>query len=211
MMVRSLLALVGLVLAAGPSIAADDEKVLGIGPDSYLAGPEIVFDQTGKEDLFAAGEIVRGQADLAGSAHMAGRKLRMTGAVGGDAYMVGMDVVLDGPVTGDATLMGYNVTVGAVGGNLRISGGDLVIGGPISGYALIAGEEVRLEGAIGGDAILTGREVTFADGARIDGKLTLYEREPGALQIPETWPYLLHIKMEYRSFRSSDHLPYSWL
>ena len=184
MMRRALLAVTLLLAIAAPSAAEEEPKTLTLGSDSYLAGREVVFDQTGKDDVFAAGEIVRGQADITGSAHMAGRKVTMTGAVGGDAYLAGMDVVLDGPVTGDATLAGYNVTVAAVGGNLRISGGNLQIRDSVSGYALIGGETVRITGQIAGDAIITARDLTFADGARIDGKLTLFEEDPGSFEIP---------------------------
>ncbi len=184
MMRRALLAATLLLAVAAPSAAEEEPKTLTLGSDSYLAGREVVFDQTGKDDVFAAGEIVRGQADITGSAHMAGRKVTMTGAVGGDAYLAGMDVVLDGPVTGDATLAGYNVTVAAVGGNLRISGGNLQIRDSVSGDALIGGETVRISGQIAGDAIITARDLTFADGARIDGKLTLFEEDPGAFEIP---------------------------
>lgn len=186
MIPRALLAAALLLAVALPSAADDEQKTTAIGSDSYLAGQEVVFDQAGKDDLFAAGEIVRGRVDINGSAHMAGRKVTMTGAVGGDAYLAGFDVGLAGPVAGDASLAGYNVTVSAVGGNLRISGSNLVIRGPVSGYALIAGETVRLDGQIGGDAIITARDLTFADGARIDGKLTLVETDPGALEIPES-------------------------
>lgn len=184
MMRRALLAVTLLLAVAAPSAAEEEPKTLTLDSDSYLAGREVVFDQTGKDDVFAAGEIVRGQADITGSAHMAGRKVTMTGAVGGDAYLAGMDVVLDGPVTGDATLAGYNVTVAAVGGNLRISGGNLQIRDSVSGYALIGGETVRITGQIAGDAIITARDLTFADGARIDGKLTLFEEDPGTFEIP---------------------------
>ncbi len=69
--------------------------------------------RAGTDDLFMAGETVRGAADITGSAHLAGRKVTMAGAVGGDAYLAGMDVTLEGQVAGDATLAGYDVRVGA--------------------------------------------------------------------------------------------------
>ena len=184
-MKRSFLAAFLALLVVTPSGAEEKNTAFDVGGDSFLAGRTVVFDAPDVEDLFAAGEIVRGEADIAGSAHMAGRKVKMTGAVGGDAYLAGMDVVLDGPVTGNATVTGYDVVVGAVGGNLRVSGSDLVIRGPVAGYALIAGEEIHVEGKISGDAVITGRELTFADGVEIEGRITVFEKEPGALDIPE--------------------------
>ena len=181
---RALLAAALLLAVAVPSAAEEAKGIITHGNDSYLAGRDVVFDRAGTEDLFAAGEIVRGQADIGGSAHLAGRRVTMTGAVGGDAYLAGMDLALEGPVAGDATLAGYNVSVTGVGGNLRMSGGNLSIGGPVSGYALIAGETVRIGGEIAGDAIITASDLTFAENARIGGQLTLFEEAPGALEIP---------------------------
>lgn len=184
MISRLLLAVTLLLAGAMPSAAEDALKPIAIGDDSYLAGRDVFFDRPGKDDLFAAGEIVRAQADISGSAHIAGRKIKMLGAVGRDAYLAGMDVALDGPVTGDATLAGYSVTVAGVGGNLRISGGDVVIRGPVAGYALVAGNSVRIEGRIAGDAYITAGNLTFADGARIDGRLILFEDDREAQEIP---------------------------
>ncbi|MCU9847147.1 hypothetical protein OEZ60_03930 [Defluviimonas sp. WL0024] len=173
-----------LVLTAAPGSAEEKAQTFDFGGDSFRAGATVVLDAAGTDDLFMAGETVRGEADISGSAHLAGRRVTMTGAVGGDAYLAGMDVVLEGPVAGDATLAGYDVRVGAVGGDLRLSGAKLAVGGPVAGYALIAGDDVRIGAAIKGDVNLTARTVEFADGARIDGKLTLFEEAPGTLTIP---------------------------
>lgn len=173
-----------LLVGASPGAAQDGEAVLDFGGDSFRAGGSVVFDAAGTDDLFMAGETVRGTADISGSAHLAGRRVTMAGAVGGDAYAAGMDVALEGPVSGDATVAGYDLRVDAVGGDLRISGGKLAIEGPVSGYAMIAGETVRLNAAISGDVSLAAQTVEFGEGARIDGRLTLYEENPGALDIP---------------------------
>lgn len=173
-----------LALTAAPASAEDKTQIFDFGGDSFRTGATVVLDTAGTDDLFMAGETVRGEADITGSAHLAGRRVTMTGAVGGDAYMAGVDVVLDGPVTGDATLAGYDVRVGEVGGDLRLSGAKLAVRGPVAGYALIGGDDVRIGAVIAGDVNLSARTVEFADGARIDGKLTLYEEKPGRLDIP---------------------------
>ncbi len=179
-----ILTAVMIVLAASPATAQEKEDAFDFGSDSFRAGGTVVFDTAGTDDLFMAGETVRGAADITGSAHLAGRKVTMAGAVGGDAYLAGMDVTLEGQVAGDATLAGYDVRVGAVGGDLRISGAKLAVEGPVAGYALIAGDEVQIDAIIAGDVSLTARELDFTDGARIDGRLFIYEEEPGTLEIP---------------------------
>ncbi len=173
-----------LLLAATPMAAQENEGAFDFGGDSFRAGGTVIFDTAGTDDLFIAGETVRATADITGSAHFAGRKVTLAGAVGGDVYAAGMDVTLEGPVAGDATLAGYDVRVGAVGGDLRISGAKLAIEGPVAGYALIAGDEVLIDAIITGDVSLTARVLDFTDGARIDGRLILYEEDPGSLEIP---------------------------
>ncbi len=130
------------------------------------------------------GETVRSEQAITGSAHFLGRKIISTGEIGGDAYLAGMDLSVDGKIAGDATLAGYNVQVDDVDGDLRMSGANLVVSGTVSGYALIAGDDVRIESVIKGDVSLTAREVEFADGARIEGSLTIYEEQAGKVQVP---------------------------
>ena len=185
-MVRSILIAAVLLFLVAPSAAQEEKRHLDFGGDYFKAGNTVFFESDGVDDLFAVGQTVRGDRAITGSAHLAGRKVTMEGAVGGDAYMAGMDVSLAGPVAGDATLAGYYVRVGEVGGDLRVSGANLVISGPVSGGALIAGDEVRLESTIAGDVNLAVSEINFAPGARIDGKLTVYEEDTGDVVVPES-------------------------
>ena len=174
-----------LLVFANTSLAAEEKKgYFDFNKDRFLAGITTVQDSEGVDDLFMAGETVRSEKNIAGSAHLAGRKVISKGDIGGDAYLAGMDVSLDGKVIGDATISGYNVQVGEVTGDLRVSGANLTISGPVAGYALIAGDEVRFESIIIGDVSLTAREVSFADGAKIEGKLIVYEKQSGKLDIP---------------------------
>ena len=183
-MCRCLLVAILLVFA-NTTLAAEEKKgYFDFNKDRFLAGMTIVQDAKGVDDLFMAGETIRSEENITGSAHLAGRKVISKGAINGDAYLAGMDISLDGKVAGDATVSGYNVQVGEVTGDLRISGANLTISGPIAGYALIAGDEVRFESVIKGDVSLTGREVDFADGAKIEGKLTVYEQRSGEVDVP---------------------------
>ncbi len=183
-MFRLLLAAIILTLTTGSPVAQDKKGAFDFGGDRFLAGGTVVHDKPGVDDLFMAGETVRSEQAITGSAHLAGRKVIVKGPIGGDAYLVGMDVSLDGKVAGDATVSGYHVEVGEVAGDLRASGANLTISGPVSGYALVAGDEVQFNSVIKGDVSLTAREVDFAKGARIEGKLTVYEQKPGELDIP---------------------------
>lgn len=165
--------------------ASGDASDFSIADDRFLAGDTVTHDEPGMDDLFMAGESVVTEAAISGSAHLAGRKIEALGDVGGDLYAAGMDVSIEGAVAGDATVAGYDIDLGAVGGDLRVTGSEVELEGPVGGAALIAGDEVEISGVVTGDASIAARSLEFGPVARIDGRLTLYEEEPGALDVPE--------------------------
>lgn len=170
------------------SLAQAEEKQanLDFGGDAFRAGASVTFTTDGTDDLFMAGETVNAASDITGSANLAGRKVIISGRVGGDAYAFGMTVNATGPIGGDATLSGYDVTTGEVGGDLRASGAEVTVNGPVAGYALLSGGEVNLNAPVEGDVGIAAGEVEFGSEARINGTLTLYEKKPGTLEIPES-------------------------
>ena len=170
---------------AAPTLAADEKDgVFEINNDLFLTGAIAVQDKTDVDDLFMFGETVRIEKGIVGSAHLFGRKVISMGAIGADVYAAGMDIALSGKTAGDVTVSGYNVQVGEVGGDLRVSGANITLTGPVSGYALIAGDEVEIKSIIKGDVHLNAREVDFAEGARVEGTLTIYEEQAGDIEIP---------------------------
>lgn len=181
---RCLILLISLALAA-PALAQDGPARFAIGDDSYAAGSTVTHDAEGTDDLFMAGETLRVQTDIAGSVHLAGRRIAVDGAVGGALYAAGMEVTVTAPVAGDATAFGYAVTLGDVGGDLRASGSDVTLKGEIGGYALVAGETVEIDGAIAGDLSVAAATLNFGSAASVAGVVTLYEEEPGTLDVPE--------------------------
>ncbi|MEM8793997.1 MAG: hypothetical protein AAGE61_00410 [Pseudomonadota bacterium] len=185
-MCRLMLAAIALGIAVSPLQAAEEKQPFDLNGDRFMAGSAPINKTTGADDLFMAGATVRSEEAINGSAHLAGRKIVVTGAIGGDAYAAGMDVTVNKLIAGDATLAGYNVDVSDVAGDLRISGANLTIAGPVSGTALISGRDVRISSVLGGDVRMTAKKVAFDDGARIDGRLTLFEEKPGTIEIPES-------------------------
>ncbi len=171
---------------AGTAAAQEDNALFDLGGDAFRAGGTVTFEAEGVDDLFIAGETVTARSDIGGSAHLAGRDVAMQGAVGGDLYAAGMDVRITGPVAGDATVAGYEVSAGEVGGDLRITGSEVTVSGPVAGYVLAAGEEVTLNGVVEGDMNVAAERLDFGEDARVAGTLTLYEEEPGALEVPDS-------------------------
>ena len=164
---------------------AEEVETFRLGQDAYMAGSTVVHSDEGADDLFMAGETVRVEAAISGSAHLAGRRVEIGQSIDRDLYAAGMDVVLRGRLAGDANLSGYSVEIrDAVGGDLRASGANLTIAGPVAGTALLAGDILRLENVIGGDVQLSARQVEFGPEARIDGTLTLVSEAPGEIEVP---------------------------
>lgn len=183
-MFRLLVFLAALSWVTAPALA--EGGFLGIGGDVYRAAQSVTYDTGDADDLFLAGETVRATAAATGTAHVAGRWVTLEGDIGGDLYAAGMTVKIEAPVVGDATVTGYEVTLGEIGGDLRASGSKLSLDGPVGGYALLAGETLTLGAPIAGDAHVMAREVEFGRDAQVDGRLVLYEAEPGTLDVPET-------------------------
>ncbi len=185
-MVRTIAAIVlAALLPLGAALAQESEDALDFGGDAFRAGGSVAFAAPGARDVFLAGERVDLAAAVEGSAHLAGRRVATEGAVGGDLYAFGADVRVAGPVAGAASLAGYDVEVlGAIGGNLRATGSRIDLRGPVGGAALIAGDAVEIAAAITGDASVTADTLTFAEGARVDGRLTLFEPEGVTFDVP---------------------------
>ncbi|MBA3909629.1 MAG: hypothetical protein C0524_07020 [Rhodobacter sp.] len=185
-MARILNALLALVLITLPA-AAQDQGITQIGEDLFAAGATVILDRSGIDDVFAAGERLSVASAITGGAYMAGRRVEIGAAVGGDVFGAGMEVLARADVAGDLTLAGYDVqSEGAVGGDLRLSGANISVTGPIAGYAILAGDRIRLDAVITGEAHIAASEVEFGPGARIDGKLTLYEETIGQIVVPES-------------------------
>lgn len=190
---------------------AEEVETFRIGQDAFVAGSIAVHSGEGADDLFMAGETVRVEAPISGSAHLAGRRIEINQSIGSDLYAAGMDLVLSGALTGDATLTGYSIDIrDRVGGDLRASGANLTIAGPVAGTALLAGDIIRIETVIAGDVQLSARQVEFGPEARIEGTLTLLSDAPEEIEIPA------HVLPEERIMRrevegwSRNVPPISW-
>ena len=183
-MKRSLMMLLAALFAV-PVMAKAESAFSDFGGDVFNAGRVVSHDSAGTDDLFLAGERVTGTADITGSAHLAGREISMDGAVGGDAYAAGEEISFTRAVSGDATFAGRDITVNGVGGDLRVAGSKLRLNGDIAGYAMVAGEYVEFDAAVAGDVSLAAENVFWGNSASINGRLIVYEKELGALEVPE--------------------------
>lgn len=184
-MIRTIAALCVASALAAPAAAQNNPQAFDFAGDVYRLGGDVVFAGPDGRDAFLAGERVDLAGPIAGSAHLAGRRVSTSGAVGGDLYAAGADVRIAGPVTGAASVAGYDLTVEAsIGGNLRAAGYRIDLRGPVAGGALLTGDQVEISSVIAGDAAITADELIFGEGARVDGRLTLFEEEGRTLAVP---------------------------
>ena len=195
-------------LLAAPAIA--ETSVLTIAQDRYEAGQTVQFDGPPGQDLFMAGNRVTVASPVGGSAHLAGRKVAVDAAVAGDLFAAGYSIAVMAPVSGDVSVIGYEVTLAPVTGNLRAAGSDVTVAS-IGGYALITAEDISLQGAIAGDAVLVADDILFGPGAAVTGTLTIYAGDPATITVPESVAPAARVKIEtrksYDAGERSDQMP----
>ena len=195
-------------LLAAPALA--ETSVLTLAQDRYEAGETVLFEGPPGQDLFLAGNRVTVAAPVGGSAHLAGRRVGVTAAVAGDLFAAGYSVTVTAPVGSDASVTGYEVTLGPVTGNLRAAGAEVTVAA-VGGYALVTGQDITLQGAIAGDAVLVADDIVFGPGASVAGALTIYAEDPASITVPESVAPAARVKIEtresYEGGEWSDRMP----
>jgi len=141
----SLLALLLVLLCAGPVLAAETRGGQGPNDVFHLPAGEVVND-----DLYVfAGEVI------------------IDGTVEGDLVAAGGYIEVNGTVTEDALLAGGGVILnGTVGDDVRVAGGGVTVAGQIGGDLFAAGGGPFWPG--GPSFPITLNERTVAQGVRID-------------------------------------------
>ena len=156
------------------------------GDDLFVSGLEVEPSGDNVENLYLAGEHLVSDIAINDSAYAAGRSINLRGDIGDNVHAAGMDVVVTSAVQGDAKLTGYNVWLaGDLGGDLIAAGYRITVDAPVAGYALLSGKRVNINNVIAGDLSLTAGQVNFGPEARVGGKLLIYERDEGSVQVPE--------------------------
>ena len=74
---------------ATAAVAQDETVVFNLGDDTFLAGPDVILNIEGRDDIFVAGETLEVVSDVTGSAHAAGRIVALKGKIGQDVYAAG--------------------------------------------------------------------------------------------------------------------------
>ena len=176
------------VAAAGlAGCVHDDEAVSGqFGSDRFSAGGMINLTEAVQGDALLAGGQVDIASEVQGDLVVAGGEVSVGGSVGDDLYAAGGNVSVDAIVAGNARVAGGEVEIGPatmIEGGASVTGGRVEFDGSVTEYLQVTGGDVRLNGVVGGDAIVRSGELHIGPGTRIDGKLVY--RGPDAPVVPE--------------------------
>lgn len=162
-----------------------DDKLFSFGGDTYVTGRNATISSPVERDAFVAGYKVTISGPVSGDAHAMGRTVNISGDVTKDVYATGADINLSGTVGEDITAFGADINLtGPVQGNVRLAGADISIQAPIAGSAAIGGASITIGSTIAGDVDIGADNVTFTDGAKISGQLTI--RSPNDIIVPES-------------------------
>jgi hypothetical protein len=192
----------------GADFPIDEITVVSMpfGDDLYIAGGKVVVTEPVTGDLLAAGGslIINGPVD--GDLQAAGGSLILNGAVGDDLRVAGGDITLVSNVGGDIVVYGGSVTIppgvevkgnaiigsgalylgGTIMGDLRVDAGRVDFSGIVHGDARFYGDEqIKLNGRIDGETVVTARNVTLGSAAGF-GKDVVYWRKRGELDFGQT-------------------------
>ena len=193
------------VALAASSLAHADTVTKTNGSDLFVAGKTISETLGAERDVFIAGRAVTAKGTGRGDTHISGFDLNIEADSAADLYAVGMSVAIRGTVGEDLTAAGYTLRTAQTAvtdGNARLLGGSIIIDGPVKGDLSVGASEVVLNAAVGGDAMIAAKTITFGAKAKIAGKLEY--AAPETIQIPER--VILPANVAYEKFTDSDRI-----
>ena len=174
-----------LVLSGGACAVGRTEPgfVRDFGTDHFAAGRIVEIATPVAGDAIAAGGGVTLSSNVSGDVVLAARNVHVDGDAGQNVYAAGSEVDVAGVVGRNARLAGAIVDIGRraqIAGNASIAGGRVSVTGNVKGYLQAAVGRVYIDGTIGGDVEVNGREVVLGPNARITGALRY--RSPDAIE-----------------------------
>ena len=148
--------------------------------DSYFYADEnnVVVSEEANHSVFAAGEKVKGTANVNGIYFGAGNDVTLSGKVS-YGFLAGSNVLVDGTVDNDLFAGAGNITIGKeakITRDVYLAANDVTIKANIPGNAFVAGSIVTLDGiTIEGNLRVYANQLVINDNVTIKG--TLYVSE----------------------------------
>ena len=177
-----LIALLPLVLAVSPAVAAD--KMTGneisvaagrqIRGDLFVLGRHVDIAGTVHGDLIGAADSMAISGTVNGSVNLVARTVSISGLVTGSAHLAAGKVTIAGTISGDLLVTARRIAVaanGRIGGDLILGNGDLVVAGSVGHQIRGSADDVTFKGTVGGPVRVSADHVRVANQARIGGDL----------------------------------------
>ena len=152
-----------------------------LGSDVFAAGGSVQLTQAVAGDALIAGNELDSTSAIGGDLAAAGSQLHIAGTVGGDLYGAGRRIELQGSVRDNARLAGDELVIGRdarIGGGASLAARRVEFDGSAAAYLSIASAATRIDGAVGGDVQVAGRELALGPHAQIAGRLTFRGAQP---------------------------------
>ena len=155
----------------------------------YVAGGQVRPRAAVQGDLVAVGGRVVVDQPVQGDALLAGGSVDVRAPVGEDLRAGGGDVQIDSSVGGELRVSAGNITLArgaSVAQSAALMGGQVTLEGRVAGPLRVQAQRIRIDGAVGGDALLQAEQIELGPQARITGALRYASRAtllraPGAV------------------------------
>lgn len=174
MRVTALIVLLALGMLLSASLHADARE-RRLGRDTFLSGDEVVVSGALPGNALVAAGRVSLQSSVAGDAAIAGGELELAGGVSDDLYAAGGQVDVATAVGRSARIAGGEVHMlrgSKVAHGLTILAGRIRLDGEVGGYAVVTGGTIRVDGRITGNLVATGGDLRLGPKAVVEGTLT---------------------------------------
>lgn len=164
----------------GAAHAQDDDGVMKrefrAAGHLFMAGENYTTSEAAADNAFFAGGDVLAIGAYSESVFLAAGAADFEGITGDDLFIAGGTVDVRGAIGGNLYAAGGTVGLAetaTVAGTAFVAGGMVNIGGVITGDLHAGAGTLVLNGQVGGDVEIDGRQVTIGPDARIDGALIL--------------------------------------
>jgi len=176
------LALFGAAVGAALAIDVFSDETLTLNGEFddmvFAAGGDIGLGVRVTDDVFAAGGDISVDGVAADHAIVAGGDISFADLAVKDVIVAGGSIAMaSGAVADDVVAAGGSINIYAAFEVGVLAGGDLDIAGSIGGDLRASAGEIRLDGAVGGNADLSAASISIGPGAVIAGDLTHRARE----------------------------------
>jgi hypothetical protein len=154
---------------------------LRLGSDVYVTGSELTWEAAVPGDAVIAAGSAAVNGSVGGDALVAGGNVSIDSSVGQDLYVAGGDVRVSASIGDSARIAGGRVTIAPdaeIAGGATLAGGRVALDGHVGRYAVVRAGRTVVNGRIGGDLRVVGRELSLGPDAVVEGRLEYRGTEP---------------------------------